>query len=649
LLYDEAQKVRRWALNSLALVGGARDVEPILQTISKHRDDPDVLHAGVAALASITSREQLDRLLSEAELPLEVGLLLAVAQQSDMFTDELRLARINIEKSAPADLRMATILVGLGKAPSHLFSAAHGNDVMIGELNRHDDALVAQYSVWATVEHPLLNLKHLKLALRDIEAQPSNVRGWVYRLLSADAATAEKHIDILQTGAADASMEAREGLAAGLRTVFSPGVEKLVVDWFLREQSEPVRQRLLEHMAISGHSSWRYTELVLQIYEAAGERSLIRTRLEAAAQGTKLYTELKTISLDAERRDLFALEGGSDEGSPLIDGPSANSTSPASLSFVPPNMQDDHAVKESEFPDQGEVRILIVTALALESAAVLATLDRHKKFGVNGDTNVYHLGLLIDEAGGPPRAVIVCQAGMGKSNASTTAANALRSFPNVQHIVMTGIAGGCPNPDNPVEHVRLGDIVVSGPNGIIEYDYVKETADQRLIRAWPQRPSRALLQVLEALRTSAVLGDRPWLKAIDTATPAAAEFIRPNPDQDVLHDKDGALLAHPSDPQRDLSRPSLHVGVIATADTLQKDPEARDALRDKFGARAIEMEASGMQNAAWAAQKDVFVVRGICDYCDNFKDDAWHGFAAIAAAGFTRSLVEAMPEEWFPR
>jgi nucleoside phosphorylase len=31
------------------------------------------------------------------------------------------------------------------------------------------------------------------------------------------------------------------------------------------------------------------------------------------------------------------------------------------------------------------------------------------------------------------------------------------------------------------------------------------------------------------------------------------------------------------------------------------------------------MEASGVQNAVWRQGKDIFVVRGICDYCDSAK------------------------------
>ena len=38
---------------------------------------------------------------------------------------------------------------------------------------------------------------------------------------------------------------------------------------------------------------------------------------------------------------------------------------------------------------------------------------------------------------------------------------------------MTGIAGGVPFPEKAEDHVRLGDIVVSDRNGVVQYDNLK--------------------------------------------------------------------------------------------------------------------------------------------------------------------------------
>lgn len=39
------------------------------------------------------------------------------------------------------------------------------------------------------------------------------------------------------------------------------------------------------------------------------------------------------------------------------------------------------------------------------------------------------------------------------------------------------------------------------------------------------------------------------------------------------------------------------------------------------------------------------VVRGICDYCDDHKNDRWQVCAAVAAAAYTRTLLAAIPDD----
>jgi nucleoside phosphorylase len=136
-------------------------------------------------------------------------------------------------------------------------------------------------------------------------------------------------------------------------------------------------------------------------------------------------------------------------------------------------------------------------------------MPRYSRIGVAGDPNLYAIGEFADpDENLAPRGVLVCQSGMGNSNAATTAADALRSFPNIEHIIMCGIAGGCPNA--PDEHVRLGDIVFSNDAGIIEYDFVKETEKGSTVRSSPQKPSSRMLSVVGSLQADEILGRRPW-------------------------------------------------------------------------------------------------------------------------------------------
>ena len=575
--------------------------------------------AGISALCALLSEEEARSELVKIDLPLEGGVLLAAVQHSGHFQSELRVTRLNIDYAAPAELRLAGILVGLNKAPENLFSLSFRNSEIIGELNTHPDSIVAQYSVWATYEHPALGLKNLRLPLHDVESRPANVRKYVYQLATKDVGTAQDNFEFLVMGSQDPAIEARAGLATGLKDIYFDSLETLVLDWYHDEDSEAVKQRLLEHMARNAEKCSSYRGPVLKAYDASDANSLTRARLESAARDTELYTEMKKIIYNADGRDLF--------------GSAAQNARATSRDRSPSEHARDAAV-------------LVVTALPKEAAAVRATFDVDEPFGIRDDSNSYRLGTY--GAGVDRRSVVLAGAGVGKANAATVAANALRSLPNIKFIIMVGIAGGCPNPEKADEHVRLGDIVFSNNAGIIEYDYIKETSLGRETRGSLQRPAAALLQLANDLMAGELLSDRPWETIISAGIVRLGEkYERPTASLDILHHGRNSL-DHPQDGNRRPGVPRIHGGAIGTADTLLKSSVKRDDLRDRYGIRAVEMEASGLQTAAWAQGKDIFVVRGVCDYCDEHKSDLWQNYAALAAAAFTRALVEAIPLEWLP-
>ena len=66
-----------------------------------------------------------------------------------------------------------------------------------------------------------------------------------------------------------------------------------------------------------------------------------------------------------------------------------------------------------------------------------------------------------------------------------------------------------------------------------------------------------------------------------------------------------------------------------------KDAFARDALITKHNVLCFEMEAAGLMNSF-----PCVVIRGICDYSDTHKHDAWQGYAAATAAAYAKELLE---------
>lgn len=89
LLFDTDPKVVRWSLNALAFMPGAENVGPILDAINRYRADPDILAAGIAALAATIREDDLRGRLAQLGLPLEGATLLAAAQKVPKFKNEL--------------------------------------------------------------------------------------------------------------------------------------------------------------------------------------------------------------------------------------------------------------------------------------------------------------------------------------------------------------------------------------------------------------------------------------------------------------------------------------------------------------------------------------------------------------------------------
>jgi hypothetical protein len=116
-------------------------------------------------------------------------------------------------------------------------------------------------------------------------------------------------------------------------------------------------------------------------------------------------------------------------------------------------------------------------------------------------------------------------------------------------------------------------------------------------------------------------------------------------------DDPSVLIPHPDDPYRERrpNQPKIHRGRIGSANTLQKDPKDRDQLRDQLNIRAIEMEGSGIADGTWEAKQGYILIRGVCDYCDSHKNDAWQGYAAVAASAYARALLESIPSEVVPK
>ena len=313
-------------------------------------------------------------------------------------------------------------------------------------------------------------------------------------------------------------------------------------------------------------------------------------------------------------------------------------------------------IKKYDTDKDETIKIGIITALAEERTAMEAMLENKQniEFLGRGMGNQFVLGNITANDTGIHRIALARTSGDGNNKAAIRAAKLVEHFPKLEVIFMVGIAGGTPVLPNLYgdgisnhldKHVRLGDIVVSG--GIFQYDYVKDGGGEFVFKGNNIPPCS---KVYEAQQRLEELSERdendmlPWNVYIKQALgKLKSNYERPDCSTDQLRNHNGELIEHPMDVNRDSQYPKIFKGKIASSNAVLKNPQKRDKLKREHDVYAIEMETSGIADTTWEAGIGYYGVRGICDYCDCYKNDIWHRYAALAAAAYTKALIEWMP------
>jgi nucleoside phosphorylase len=279
----------------------------------------------------------------------------------------------------------------------------------------------------------------------------------------------------------------------------------------------------------------------------------------------------------------------------------------------------------------------IVTALPVESAAVRLVADGLESAPARaGDPNLYRFATMPStDAGRPHKVILALQPRDGTRGASAICASMAQSFPRLRAIVMCGIAGGVPAPNDPQAHVRLGDVVVA-TEGIVDYGHLRVVDGIRQLRRPVGGLSTRLLAADQELQVQEQLETSTWYGEVQAVRDLPPRFRRPPDETDVL--TAGRLrVAHP---RTSPGSPRVHRGLIGSADQLLRDEVVRDQLGAQYGIRAVEMEGSGIAVGAGLHDLSWFVIRGVADYCaDATKNDVWHGYASWTAAAYVRALL----------
>ncbi|KAG9964220.1 purine and uridine phosphorylase, partial [Aureobasidium melanogenum] len=283
--------------------------------------------------------------------------------------------------------------------------------------------------------------------------------------------------------------------------------------------------------------------------------------------------------------------------------------------------------------------------------------DRPDHVSAN-DSNAYTLGKM---AGHNVVIAVLPDGEYGVSSATAVAKDMLNSFPNVRIGLMVGIGGGAPTAKH---DIRLGDVVVSSRRGnapcVYQYNYGKTIQGRNFQpTGFLNQPPTVVRTAVSDLRSKyeddghhiearimAILDRKPRLRR---------KYSRPSQESDRLY---MSSVGHPADDEHsceevceshtadliqrherreDEDNPTIHYGVIASADQLMKDAIIRDAIAKEKDVLCFEMEAAGLMN-----HFPCLVIRGICDYSDSHKNKEWQGYAAMTAAAYAKDLLRRM-------
>lgn len=283
----------------------------------------------------------------------------------------------------------------------------------------------------------------------------------------------------------------------------------------------------------------------------------------------------------------------------------------------------------------------VVTALPVEMAALESCFDNIQNIEMRGIN--YKIGSASIRGSNSKKIISVLKraSDMGNNMSAICASNMLNAFPNIDDIIMVGIAAGMPYPENPEKHVRLGDIVVSDQQGVTQYDFGKQYKDHFEEKQRGRPPSPKLIDSVNELSTLELKGDRPWEQHIANLM-IRLNWNRPNAETDKIFDAEISEkeIEHPVDPQRISDAPRIFRGKIGSANLVLKSGKHRRKLRERHNVIAVEMEASGIADAAWSQRAGYLVIRGICDYADRNKNDEWHKYASLVAAAYCKAILE---------
>lgn len=257
------------------------------------------------------------------------------------------------------------------------------------------------------------------------------------------------------------------------------------------------------------------------------------------------------------------------------------------------------------------------------------------------------------------------------SYCSASVARGLRiSFAQIKLALVVGICGGAPYSTHNTE-IILGDVIIS--DSVVEYDFGRRYPDDFVRKSGVKetfgQPNQEIRSFLNSLRTSRKrtqiqqqivehLKDFQGYNERDWSYPGVLQDILfPASYRHRHYEQDPVvecvcITCHSSQsdcqrlgcaeqsiqrrrPDKDKPEAFIHIGTVASANTVMRSGEHRDRLAENEGIIGFEMEGAGVWD-----NLPCIIIKGVCDYTDSHKNKAWQNYASATAACCTKAFLK---------
>ncbi|KAL2802292.1 nucleoside phosphorylase domain-containing protein [Aspergillus granulosus] len=239
---------------------------------------------------------------------------------------------------------------------------------------------------------------------------------------------------------------------------------------------------------------------------------------------------------------------------------------------------------------------------------------------------------------------------IGKAGAASVSSGLQASYRNIELALVVGFCGGVPSLPHNNSELILGDVILS--DSVVDYNFGRQYPDgfqrKNTVNESLGRPSRKIRSILACIKScNAHIEFRnlvlEHLRCLQVQERRACVCADCNSDQDPVctdalkcdcKELRCAEKVIPRHRLKNTPEPEIHIGTMASADTVMKSGRHHDKLAEKEGIIGFEMEGAGV----WG-NIPCMIIKGVCDYTDSHKNKRWHAYATATAAAAAKTFL----------